>query len=318
MSGQVAVRGALPASTSRRSLSGRVRKVLKRPQFWFGLLVLVPAVVWYAIFQWGPIVQGLFYAFNDYNFADPSKTRFIGFQNFIMVTKHFLFPIATKNTFVYAIEVWAITFPLSLITAVALVSVKKGRAFFQFAIFMPVVVSLVAMALMFKQLLDPDTGLLNAFLRSLHLPEGKWLTDERSAMPTVAAIDSWKILGTYVVLLAAGLLNIPPEIYDAALVDGANSWQTFWKITLPLLQHVMVLVITMLLIFGLQMFISGTLLPRTPGGPGYATTVLTIWLYNEAFGNWRFGFASAISMTLFLIVFILTLIQMRIRPDWEY
>jgi ABC-type sugar transport system permease subunit len=120
------------------------------------------------------------------------------------------------------------------------------------------------------------------------------------------------------VLLTAGLLNIPPEFYDAAKVDGANSWQTFTHVTLPLLAHVLVLIITMLLIAGLQVFVSATLLPPTAGGPAYATTVLSIWLYNEAFNNWRFGFASAITIVLFLIVFVITLASQRLRPNWEY
>ncbi len=303
---------------SRRAWWPQVRKVLRRPQFWFGVVVLIPTFVWYGLFAFGPIGRGLLLAVTSFNFLEPEKSRFIGLENFKLVTEHFLFPIAVKNTLLYALELWIFTFPLSLLTAVCLTNIKRGRGFFQFTIFIPVVVSMVAMTLLFKQILDPDTGLVNAILRSLSLPEGKFLTDEGSALPTVAAIDAWKILGTYMVLLTAGLLNIPQEIYDAAKVDGANSWQTFWRITIPLLSPVLVLVITMLLIQGLQVFVSATLLPRTPGGPGYATTVLSIWLYNEAFSNWRFGFASAISIVLFAIVFVLTLIQMRLRATWEY
>ena len=310
--------GAMPVPTAKRGWTYQVLKILRRPQFWFGLVVLLPTIAWYAYFSFGPIVRGVFMAFTSMNFTDPSKSRFIGLGNFSLVVQHFLFPIATKNTLVYAFELWIFCFPLALATSVALVSIKRGRNFYQFTIFIPVVVSLVAMTLLFKQALDPDTGIVNAILRSLHLPEGKFLTDESSALTTVAAIDTWKILGTYMVLLTAGLLNIPQDFYDAAQVDGANSWQTFWGVTIPLLSPILMLIMTMMLIQGLQVFVSATLLPRTPGGPGYATTVLSIWLYNEAFTNWRFGFASAISIWLFIIVFTLTMLQMRLRASFEY
>jgi ABC-type sugar transport system permease subunit len=301
-----------------RGVVYQVRKTLRRPQFWFGLMVLLPTIAWYLLFQFGPIARGLVMAFTNQNFLEPEKTKFIGLLNFRMVTEHFLFPIATGKTLLYAFELWIICFPLALLTSVSLVSIKKGRNFFQFTIFIPVVVSLVAMTLLFKQILDPDTGIVNAGLRALHLPEGKFLTDESSALTTVAAIDAWKILGTYMVLLTAGLLNIPQEFYDAAYVDGANSWQVFWRITMPLLSPILMLVITMLLIQGLQVYVSAALLPKNSGGPGYATTVLSIWLYSEAFGNWRFGFASAIAIWLFIIVFLIQTATSRLRATFEY
>jgi multiple sugar transport system permease protein len=306
------------ASTMPRGWVYQTRKTLRRPQFWFGLAVLVPTFAWYAFFSFGPIVRGVIMAFTSLNFTDPSKSRFVGLANFKLVTQHFLFPIATLNTLLYALELWFFCFPIALAVSVALVSIKRGRNFFQFTIFIPVVVSLVAMTLLFKQALDPDTGIVNAILRSLHLPEGKFLADSSSALVTVAAIDAWKILGTYMVLLTAGLLNIPQDYYDAAQVDGANGWQTFLRITIPLLSPILMLCMTMMLIQGLQVWVSATLLPVTPGGPGYATTVLSIWLYNEAFTNWRFGFAAAISLWLFAIVFILTMLQMRLRSTFEY
>lgn len=307
-----------PPQISRRGRLYEIRKTLRRPQFWFGLAVLLPGIAWYAIFAFYPVLRSFTMAFTNYNFLDASKTRFVGFENFVTVTQHALFPIATKNTLIYAAELWLFTFPTAFAIALALVNINRGRNVFQFTIFIPVVVSLVAMSLFFKQLFDPDTGAVNALLHMVGLPESKWLTSPKTALVTVALVDSWKILGSYMVLLTAGLLNIPPEFYDAAKVDGANAWQTFTRVTIPLLAHVLVLIVTMLLIAGLQVFVSATLLPLQPGGPAYATTVLSIWLFNEAFNNWRFGFASAITIVLFLIVFIVSLVQLRIRPNWEY
>ncbi len=319
----VSTESRLPDGTGRvttqsRGIRYQIRKALRRPQFWFGLMVLLPTVAWYALFSIGPIVRGLIMALTNQNYLEPDKVRFIGLQNFELVTQHFLFPIATSKTLIYAAELWLFCFPLALLTSMSLVSIKRGRNFFQFTIFIPVVVSLVAMTLLFKQILDPDTGIVNAGLRALGLPEGKFLTDESSALTTVAVIDAWKILGTYMVLLTAGLLNIPQEFYDAAYVDGAGAWKTFWHITMPLLSPILMLVITMLLIQGLQVYVSAALLPKNAGGPGYATTVLSIWLYTEAFTNWRFGFASAIAIWLFIIVFLIQTATNRLRATFEY
>jgi ABC-type sugar transport system permease subunit len=310
--------GAVQVTLQPRGTLHQIRKALMRPQFWFGVMVLLPTLAWYGLFVIGPIVRGLVMALTNQNYLEPDKVRFIGLQNFELVTQHFLFPIATSKTLIYAAELWLFCFPLALLTSMALISIKRGRNFYQFTIFIPVVVSLVAMTLLFKQILDPDTGIVNAGLRALGLPESKFLTDESSALTTVAVIDAWKILGTYMVLLTAGLLNIPQEFYDAAHVDGANGWQVFWRVTMPLLSPILMLVVTMLLIQGLQVYVSAALLPKNAGGPGYATTVLSIWLYTEAFTNWRFGFASAIAVWLFLIVFLIQTATNRLRATFEY
>jgi len=315
MSGAV---GARVWPKAGKSKSRRLFRTLRLPRFRFGLMVLVLTLTWYAIFSFGPIIRGLVMSVTSYNFMEPEKSRFIGLENYKLVTQHYLFPIALKNTLVYSLELWLFTFPTALLAALALVSVGRGRNLYQFAIFIPVVVSLVAMALLFKQIFDPDTGIVDAVLRKLGLPESPFLTDERTALVTVAGVDAWKILGQYVVLLVAGLLTIPPEFYEAAAVDGAGSWTRFVHVTLPLLSPVLVLTITMLLIQGMQVFVSCTILPRTAGGPGYATTVLSLWLYNEAFTNWRFGFASAIAFCLFILVFALTMLQMRLRSEFQY
>ncbi len=131
-------------------------------------------------------------------------------------------------------------------------------------------------------------------------------------------MDAWKGLGFHVVILTAGMLNIPEEMYDAAKVDGAGGWARFWHVTLPLLGHTLALVSVLIVMGGLQAFTQVIVLGQE-GGPGTATYVLNLLVYNEAFESMRFGFATAAAFTLFVFIFAITVIQLKLlRPTWSY
>jgi ABC-type sugar transport system permease subunit len=180
-----------------------------------------------------------------------------------------------------------------------------------------VVVSLLAVSLFFLMILDPEVGQLNKLLRVLGLPEPRWLSDTDTALPTLVGIGAWKGWGYYIVLFTAGLLNIPQELYDAALVDGANPWQQFWRVTLPLLAHTMVLVTVLLAIGALQAFTSAYVI--TAGGPGNATYVYNMLIYSEAFEDLRFGTASAAALFQFVFILAISILQIKLlRPQWSY
>src|SRR5262249_1711621 len=149
-------------------------------------------------------------------------------------------------------------------------------------------------------------------LRLFGWPGSRFLSGPESALLSVIGVDLWKTFGFYVVVLTAGLLNIPVEIYDAAKVDGGNRWQNFRYVTLPLLAHTLALVCVLIAMHGLQVFTQVVVMPASPGGPGHATYVLNLLVYNEAFTNFRFGFATAAAFVLFLLTFIVTLIQLRL------
>jgi ABC-type sugar transport system permease subunit len=186
-------------------------------------------------------------------------------------------------------------------------------------VFLPVVVSLVAIAQLFYLLLNPGFGPVNRVLGALGLPQSRFLEGTESALYTVAGVDVWKSVGFYVVILAAGLLNVPQELYDAAKVDGAGPWQRFWRITLPLLAHTLALVCVLIAMQGLQVFTIVAVLPPRPGEPGTSTHVMNWLVYKEAFHRVRFGMATAAAFVLFLFVFAVTILQLRlIRPRWSY
>ena len=311
---------AIPQQTPiapRKGLLARAIKLVKKPQFWFGLFVLLPTAIWYILFAYRPIVQSFRMAVVDYRLIKPETSPFVGLQNFRTLFAYHYFPIAVKNTITYALMVNIGMLPMAMIVSFCLANVVKGRPIYQWALFTPVVVSMIAVALLFRTLLDPQIGVFNQILASLGLPKCKFLTGPDTAMPTIVAIDIWKNLGTYVVLLTAGLLNIPEEMYDAAKVDGANGWQIFWRITLPLLSYTLTLVVILLSINALQVYSSALVL--TGGGPGTRTYMINLLIMAEAFGNFRFGLATAAAFCLFLAIMAITLIQLRVtRASWQY
>ncbi|MBA3946745.1 MAG: sugar ABC transporter permease [Herpetosiphonaceae bacterium] len=294
-----------------------VARTLRRPQFWFGVTVLIPTLIWYWIFSFQPIFSAFWIAVHKYQVLAPSTSPFIGFDNFRYLWANPLFLVAVRNTLLWGVLAFTLTLPLALLLSVCLANVARGRNLYQFFIFLPVVVSLVAITLLFRMLMDPDIGQFNTILNALGLHSWTWLSDSSSALPTAVGIGVWKGIGGTVVLLTAGMLNIPAELQDAALVDGANEWQRFWKITLPLLSHTLVLVMVLLAIGSLQEFTLPQLLSTS--GAGNSLYVLNILIYNEAFQNLRFGTATAAALLQFAFILVISMVQLKlIRPKWSY
>jgi len=300
-------------------MQGRARFLMTHPQFWFGLFTLGPILLWYLVFPFWSILNAVVISVLNYQLLRPSTSKFVGAKNFTDLLNSSLFWTSLEQTLVYAVGLFVILLPLSLLIASCLVSVVRGRGIYQFVVFLPVVVSLVAISLLFKYLMDPQVGLFDQILGSLGLPESKFLASDDSALPSVIAVDVWKSLGFYVVILTAGMLAIPQHVYESAMLDGADAVRRFWHITLPLLGHTLTLVSILIVFQGLQVFTQVVVLPPSPGGPGRSTYVMNLFIYDQAFSQLRFGFATAAAFVLFLIVFILTLIQLRlIRPTWSY
>jgi multiple sugar transport system permease protein len=303
--------------TARRDWRYTLRKTLRRPQFWFGFTMLLPTLIWYWFFSYRPIIQAFRLSVVRYRILDPAASKFVGLDNFSTLFEHPLFWISVQNTLTWAVLAFLLMIPISMGIAVCLANIRRGRNLYQGLIFLPVVVSLVAVILMFRMLMDSEVGQFNQILRSLHLPESKWLASTSSALPTAVGIGVWKSLGFYVVILTAGLMGIPQELYDAALVDGANEWHRFWSITLPLIGHTLVLVTVLLAIGALQEFTLPYIL--TNGGPGNATYLYNLLIYSEAFTDLRFGTATAAALLQFFFILIISVLQLKLlRPSWSY
>ena len=296
-----------------------VKKTLRKPQFWFGFTMIVPLLIWYWIFSFWPIIQAFRMSTVAYKLLDPTNSPFVGIGNFLKISQHPLFLVSVKNTILWAIYSFIFHLPLAMLIAVFLSKVRRGRNVYQALIFVPVVVSLVAVSLLFKMLMDPEVGQLNKLLSGVGLPELQWLSSSSSALPTAVIIATWKGLGFYVVILTAGMMNIPSELYDAALVDGTNPWQQFWRITMPLMGHTILLITVLLAIGSLQEFTLPTVLFGSEGGPGNSTYLYNMLIYQEAFLDIRFGTATAASLLQFAFILAISILQIKlIRPSWSY
>ena len=296
-----------------------VKKTLRKPQFWFGFTMIVPLLIWYWIFSFWPIIQAFRMSTVAYKLLDPSNSPFVGIGNFLKISQHPLFLVSVKNTILWAVYSFMFHLPLAMLIAVFLSKVRRGRNVYQALIFVPVVVSLVAVSLLFKMLMDPEVGQLNKLLSGVGLPELQWLSSSSSALPTAVIIATWKGLGFYVVILTAGMMNIPSELYDAALVDGTNPWQQFWRITMPLMGHTILLITVLLAIGSLQEFTLPTVLFGSEGGPGNSTYLYNMLIYQEAFLDIRFGTATAASLLQFAFILAISILQIKlIRPSWSY
>jgi ABC-type sugar transport system permease subunit len=307
---------AVGTAAKGRSVSEQIRRVLKRPQLWFGLAVMIPWFVFYVVVAYRPIFMGLWMSVLKYKLLNPSASEFIGIRNFQNVLSYERFWIALKNSATYAVFQYGLTMPLALLISWCIVTVKRGRRFYQFIIFVPVVASLVAISMLFTMLMDPQFGTFNRILRSLGLPTSMWVNGSRSALPSCVAVDVWKGLGFSVLLLSTAMLGVPESLYDAARVDGVNAWQEFRHVTMPLISNVVAMISVLVVNGALQVYITPNILGP---GPGTSTLVMNQLIITEAFTNWRFGFGMATSLIVFVLILGLTIFQMRVlQRRWEY
>lgn len=260
-----------------------------------------------------PILFSFVLAFMKWDSANPME--FVGLANFAKLPSDKTFRIALGNTFYYAIG----TVPLTLISALGLALLLnqpiKGRAMFRSIFFFPYVASLVAIAVVWNMLFHPEMGPVNSILHALgvqNLP--RWSADIKWAMPTVIMMSIWKNMGYYMVVYLAALQGIPPELYEAATIDGAGAWSRFRNVTWPMLTPTTFFVSVMLVINGFKVF--DQVYMMTQGGPGRSTMVLVYHIYNSAFIKFEFGYASAISTVLFLIVIVITIFQFRMEKKF--
>jgi ABC-type sugar transport system permease subunit len=303
----------VPAGTIRH----RLRQAGRAPKLWFVAAVLVPLLAWYGIFSLWALVQGVKLAFTTYHLINPALNRFVGLRNFQSLANDSLFFISLGNSALWGILGNFVGVPLCLGVALCLINVKRGRNLYQTLIFIPVVLSLVSVIVLVRYLLDDTNGPVNAILTQLHLPTSTFLDSTHTALPTLVGFAIWKGWGVTIVILTAGLLNIPAELLDAARVDGTTAWQRFWHVTLPLLQPTLNFVIIIGVIGSLQTYTEPKVM--TNGGPETATYLLNMYIYDVGITNLQFGQASAAALVEFAITLFLTLGVLRLlRLRWSY
>jgi ABC-type sugar transport system permease subunit len=256
-----------------------------------------------------PVIAGLLISFTDWDIL--SAPEFIGVDNYIeLLTDDPLFWHTLKNTVLYSLVVIPGGMIVSLGLALALSGKIRGVGIYRTIYFLPYVCSTVSIALVWRWIYQPDFGVLNAIFSSVGLPRLGWLTDRNMALFSVALVAIWHSMGYNMVIFLAGLKSIPAMYYEAAQIDGASPPQHFRFITLPLLTPTIFFVLTISLIASFQVF--GMVYVMTDGGPGDSTQVYVFYLWQNAFTYFRMGYASAMAYILFLIMLLITLMQVRL------
>lgn len=279
----------------------------------FVLSVFVPMAVMFGIFWVYPMIDGFWGSLHRWSAYDPQR-EFIGFRNYTRLMEDDLFRTAVVNSFEYALYYLPASILLALGLALAINASGRLTGFFRTVYFLPVVTSVVATALIFNYLYQPRFGLINQLLSMAGLGQLSFLRSPYTALPSVAAYAVWKNLGFNMVLFMAGLSSIPRIYYDAAQVDGANRWQCFVRITLPLLRPTIVFVVITGIIETLQVFrpiyvMTATTGNDMPGGPLNSTTVIALYQWQTAFNVGDLGYGAAMGIVLFLIVLVVTILQ---------
>jgi multiple sugar transport system permease protein len=266
-----------------------------------------PWAISFALFGLYPFAFTLFASLTDYS-PIRGKPHFVGLANYTHALSDAAFWTALGNTGWFVIGTIPFTTALALLLALAVQPAFRGRTFFRVGFFIPSVVSVVVLSLVFKGLYAPN-GMLNAALRGLGLPTKSWLLDPDTALPAIMAMDVWSASGYYMVIFLAGLQAIPEELYESASLEGASPWQKFVHITLPMLRPTFLFVLVVNSVRSLQVFTE--VFVMTGGGPLHATLTSVFYLYEQAFYKFRLGYASSIAYLLFALTLGLAFLQVR-------
>jgi len=278
-----------------------------------GLLFVLPGLITYFAWTLYPIIKSFIMSLYEWNINPNISNKFIGLENYIELFQDPKFYVAPKNTIFYTL----ITVPGQMIfgflVALLLNRKMKGQTLFRLLYYLPVVTSWVIVSILFQYLFAARGGLVNFLLKDMfHIIQKDiaWLSNPKTAMIPIYTLGIWKGIGWSMLIFLAGLQGIPKQLYEAASLDGANSWQTTTKITLPLMVPTIMFELVMLTIGGFNVFLSVYVM--TGGGPMGSTEVLSSYMFKEAFDYFHFGYGSAISVIFFIIVFTIAQIQRKL------
>ncbi|NOZ28182.1 MAG: sugar ABC transporter permease [Chloroflexi bacterium] len=298
------------------SIVGPLRRIHRTEirNFTKGIAFISPWLIGFLAWTVYPILASFYYSFTQYDVLNPPK--WVGLRNYLeLLLEDEKFRIVLGNTLYFVL----LGVPIGVVVAFGLASLlnneMRGRSFFRTIFFLPAIVPAVATAMVWLWIYNPRYGLINSILASLGQTAIPWLSSPAMAKPSLIIIHAWA-QGSAIVIFLAALQDVPRSLYDAALVDGANAWQRFWNVTIPMCTPAILFVLITSLIGMFQYFTLGWLL--TGGGPNLATEFYGIYLYRNAFQFFKMGYASALAWLLFLLVVVFTIIVFRSSARWVY
>ncbi|WP_432507006.1 carbohydrate ABC transporter permease [Kineococcus arenarius] len=271
------------------------------------LAFVLPALLGFSVFYFWPTLRGFYYSFTDFDVFN--RPTWVGLDNYAALLDDPTFWNAMKVTVQYVVINIGTQTVLALLLAVLLHRLTRS-VLVRSVIVLPYLISNVVVALVFYWMLDAQIGITNQFLGWIGVDAIPFFGSQDWAIPTIALVNTWRHLGYTALLIFAGLLMIPDHVYEAGRVDGASEWKMFWRITLPLLRPILALVLVITVVGSFQAF--DTVAVTTAGGPADATKVIQYYIFDLAFQRYQFGYASAVSVVLFLILAAVAFVQLRL------
>ncbi|MEL4319583.1 sugar ABC transporter permease [Leifsonia sp. YIM 134122] len=315
------VRDAVPPAPPASVATRRRRK--RNPATWVrggglsNLIFLAPMLIVFTVFSWSPIVQSVIMSFQKTNLVQPAT--WVGLDNFERVLSDPNLGTAIVNTLYFAFLALLFGFPIPLFLAVLMSEVKRGKGLYSALAYMPVVIPPVVAVLLWKVFYDASpNGVFNTMLGWVGIPPQPWLQSAATAMPSLVIEATWAAAGGSIIIYLAALISVPPELYDAAEVDGAGIWRKVWHVTLPQLRGVLFIMLILQIIATSQVFLEPYLF--TGGGPNNATLTILLLIYRYAFQNslgGDYGEATALSLMLAIFLGLMSWAYFKLTERWS-
>lgn len=282
-----------------------------------GLVFLGPAMLLFLIFVLGPFVVAIGLSFFRWDML--TEPEFIGVDNLVALATDTSFYNALRNTFVFSIASMVTHLVAGFLLAIGVNKLRSKVAsyFVRTSLFFPFVISWAAVALLWKYVLDPTFGMGTYYMELIGFSPPNWFTDPQWALPAIIGIDWWHTVGFTFVIMLAGLQTVPDQLYEAARIDGANAWQRMWNVTIPMMSPTIFFASVITFIGAFQIFDPIQII--TPnGGPEESTLSIVMYLYQQGFQAFQAGYASAVSLTVFVIMALVTAFQFWVSRKWVH
>jgi ABC-type sugar transport system permease subunit len=280
-----------------------------------GYAFILPALLLLVVFALGPFLFTIWVSLHEWNMLTPVEDMpWVGLDNYkFLFQDDPLFRETLKNTIVFTLGNVGVSLSLALLVAIVLNGPIRWRPLWRAAFFLPYITAPVAIAIVWRNMLDGQFGMINGLLARVGLPQQGFIDSLDQAMPSLIGVAVWQGVGYYMIIFLAGLQAIPYDLYEAGKLDGASNWRLFFSITVPLLRPTILFVVVINTLNGLQIFDLPFVL--TNGGPVNRTNTMVMYMYDTAFNFLRMGRATALAVVLFGIIFLITMIQLRLLRD---